>query len=312
MITLAKQILRRKYFSLKQKLEVFRAKKGYFKRQRYYKKQDKKIRSIAVIYYIPRTNKEKYENWSDGFTAAVNLLEQDYTVTWINLQDCKPTAKDLNIYDFILVKSCWDWIVDRYVRHLDGLIVRRGIAISCAKPPHSFVAAWFYDILFYENDIYQNSIVEFPNKVRAFGVNTDTFKYVEMEKDIDVLVIGALVPFKRMHLLNNIEGDKKVIIGDTNTEYATELRRILSPKVEILDYVSQDDLAVFINRSKLIFIPFSEKGGGERCVLEVLACKAKIQIAEDNKELQYLATQKVLSHYDYAESLKIGFNSISN
>lgn len=301
-----KQYLKHKYSSFETWRITAKAKRDFLERRKRYKNSAAKVDRIAVVYFVPNTNKEKYLNWSDGFTAAMKLLEQKYHIHWINLHDKKPTAEELNEYDFLIVKSCWDWIVDRYIRGLEGLKTKRGIAISCSKPPHSEKAAWFYDVLWYENDLYKEYLKNYPNKIKAFGVNTDVFKPADVTKDIDALTIGAFAPYKRLHLLNDLEGKRKIIIGDANTQYSEEIKKLLNPDIEIIDYVSQNELAIYINRSKMVFVPFEEKGGGERCVLEAMACQTPIRIMDDNKELQYLARQRVLSHYDYADALEKG------
>ena len=64
----------------------------YYLRNKHYNVKDSK--RIAIIYFIPKTNKEKHAKWKDGFTEAIKILEDDYLIDWININDKKPTVKE--------------------------------------------------------------------------------------------------------------------------------------------------------------------------------------------------------------------------
>jgi len=289
------------------KKRLFRYK--YFKRINSYK--EKEISSIAIIFYIPKTNKSKYSNWEDGFTKAIDFLKKDFDVTWINLEDAKPTAVDLNQFDFLIVKSCWDWIVDNYVRSLKNLKVPRGIAISCSKMPYSNTSLYFYDVLWYETNWYGAQLKNHPRKFQAFGINSKKFFEQNVEKKIDILSIGLLAKYKRHHLIANEKGIEKVVVGDSNTKESKEIKTYLEENnIKVIDYTSQEELSKIINQSKLIYIPAELNGGGERAVLEARLCKAKIKIENDNPKLKELLTSKIFDEEDYYKGLLKGIKSV--
>ncbi|KFC24063.1 hypothetical protein [Chryseobacterium sp. FH1] len=299
MIKRVENYLHRKYnqFLLKKRLASFR-------------KRRKVINSIAIVYYVPKTNVEKYNHWEDGFTKAVELLSKDFDVKWFNLEDVKPTAEELNKYDLILAKSCWNWIVDDYINSLEGINSLKGIAVSCSVAPKYKSDIWKFDIIWYETDEYINKISSHPNKFQAFGVNTDKFFPQNLEKTIDVLSVGMLEPYKRFEKLNDIEGNEKLIIGNKNSINSDSVLSKLDPSIKIIDYVSQEALAKYINSSKLVYIPASLHGGGERAVLEAKACGVKVLIEPDNQKLSnLLLSDKDFSINGYYQSL---LNSIKS
>lgn len=270
------------------------------------------ITKIAVVFYIPKTNLEKYKNWEDGFTKAIDLLKEDYNISWINLADTKPSSTELNEYDFLIVKSCWNWIVDNYIRSLKNLTVARGIAISCSlKPKKEW--AWFYDVLWFETEWYRKLISFHPNKFLAFGINSDVFKPLNLEKEIDVLGIGAITSYKRFDKFNTLNKDKIVIIGSTKNSDYEEVSKKLNDNIEIIEYLSQDELAKYINKSRLVYIPSEINGGGERAVLESLSCGVKVKIEDDNPKLKKIIEGNPLTTiYDYYFGLKRGLESLTN
>lgn len=261
----------------------------------------KDIESIALLYYIPKDNLEKYNNWEDGFTKAIDLLSEDFKITKFNLYDSKPNAETLNQFDLVIGKSCWNWIVDSYIQSLN-ITSLKGIVVSCSKAPN-VLEALEYDIVWYETEFYEKSIHFHPNAFRAFGINSDVFKPTETEKDIDVLGIGAITAYKRFDKFNTLPGDRKVIIGSTNTPDFREIKANLDPSIEIIEYASQQDLASLINRAKLVYLPCELNGGGERAVLESLSCGAVVKVEDDNPKLKNLINSRNITKYDYYNAL---------
>lgn len=281
----------------------------YFKRVNSFKK--KEINSIVIIFYIPETNTSKYKNWEDGFTKAIAILSQQFSVSWLNLADEKPTAETLNKYDFLIVKSCWDWIVDKYVRSLKGLNVPTGLAISCSRLPKNKSSIYSYDVLWYETHWYSQFIKNHPRTFHAFGINTNAFKFEESIKEYDVLSIGQLASYKRHEKILNLKGSKKIVIGDTNTEEGEKIKYSLKEKnVEVIDFMNQNSLSKYINKSKLVYIPASINGGGERAVLEARSCGVEVLIENDNPKLEELLTSEIWDETYYAANLIKGIFSI--
>lgn len=285
--------------------------KSYLKRQKQYIKENRSsINKIAIIYYVPKSNTEKYNNWQDGFTEAVKLLSDYYDVTWINLEDKKPTSKELNSYDFIIAKSCWNWIVDKYVRSLKGLTVARGICISCSLPPRNILWAYFYDILWYETFSYEKHINFHPNIIHGFGVNTNAFKPLDEEKIYDVISIGTLDKFKRLEKIIDISGSKKMVIGAKSRNSAEIEKKLRENNVEIKEYATQYELSRYINQSQLVYIPCELQGGGERAVLEARACGVPVRIEKDNAKLAELTQGFVWDPQYYYMQLRKGVESV--
>ena len=270
------------------------------------------INKIAIIYYIPKNNKFKYNKWEDGFVKGINTLIEDYTITWFNLADTKPTAMELNKFDFLVVKSCWDWIVDKYVRNLKKLNTPKGIVISCSKLPKKSSSVYDYDILWYETYWYGKQLPLHSRKIHAFGIDTTVFKQETVNKDIDVLSIGAFTSYKRLHLIIKINGLKKTVIGAKNyNDSKNIINQLKNAGVSCLDYRSQKEMGKLINRSKKIYLPCEINGGGERAVLEARSCGNNVIVESDNPKLKELLKTPVWDERYYGNQIRYGIESLS-
>ena len=266
--------------------------------------------SIAVLYYIPNSSL-KYNNWNDGFTKAIDLLQGLYKIHLLNLSDSKPNASDLNKFDLVLVKSNWGWIPDQYIRTIKGLKVKKALAISGVNNP-GFKDMLFYDLLFYETFWYKKQLSSHPLAIHAFGIDTSIMKEdIAVEKDYDALSVGGLKKYKGHEDLINING-KKAIIGDFNDGEA-DLRNTLDKAgVELIDFVNYNDLNRYYNRCKSVHINADLYGGGERAVLEARACNVPVVISKQNEKLKGLNKGPIWNHFYYASQLDLGIKKLFN
>lgn len=265
------------------------------------------VNSIAILIYIPSGSK-KIDSWSDGFTKAIDLLQQDYNITFINLAEKEPSKKDLESYDLILAKSIWGWTPDVYLRKTLGKSkTLKGLLISGVGEPPNIFKQLYYDTLWYETFWYKDKISKHPNIVHGFGIDTETLHPIETTKTTDVLSIGAIQPFKRHHLLQNLPGTKLIIAdldkASVNQSTFSELETL---GFSLMDYLPQDKLCKIINKSKLVYIPATVKGGGERALLEARVCGIPTKIEADNPKLLELQKGPIWDHIYYYFQLRTG------
>lgn len=273
-------------------------------------KVDKNYKAkIALLYDIPKSNLEKYNNWTDGFTKAIDILEDDYTIDWINISDSLPSLDDLNTYNFIIAKCCWGSSLDKYLRKSKPK-TPIGIAISCSIIPTKKQVA-FYDVLWFETFWYRDLLPRHKRKIHAFGISTSEYKPKKLEKTIDVLSIGAITGYKRHEKIINQKGKNKLVVGDLNYVDSTQIISNLNDNnINIKEYVSAKDLSDLINKSNLVYIPCSINGGGERAVLEARSCNIKVKIEQDNPKLKELLSSPIWDERYYSLQIKKGIEDV--
>lgn len=268
------------------------------------------VKSVLVLYNIP-LDSTKNGIWRDGFTEALKLLNETYKITMINLSETKPEAELLNEFDFVLVKSNWNQVVDKYIRNeVKSISVPVGLMISGNSPPPKLREMEFYNVLWYETYWYKNQIEHHSNIFHAFGIDTTIMFEEKQEKIYDWLTIGGLWSYKRLERFME-NGGKKLIIGDTNTPSAKHVLKTLQlSEVEIIDFVPYTELRNYINKSRNVHISAGIIGGGERAVLEARACNVPVKIENDNLKLKELLETPIWDHVYYANQLKKGIQSL--
>jgi glycosyltransferase involved in cell wall biosynthesis len=267
---------------------------------------------VNVAYAVPPGSR-KAAAWHDGFTAGMEHLADEFDVRWLNLHPDHPDQaghlKGLDDCDFLLVKSNWDWIVDRLVReHCAGGAVPKGILISgVGDPPRRRRRLRFYDVLWYQTPWYEPRLRRHPHRIHAFGVDTRVMRPLPgVERDVDWLSVGALRRYKRHERLLDKPG-RRVVVGDLTDPDPGLLEELRDGGVEVVDFVTYDELGDYYRRARNVLIAAEVEGGGERSLLEARACGARVEIAEDNPKLRGLQeAPEIWDHRYYGEQLAKG------
>lgn len=273
--------------------------------------------AVVNVAYAVSPRSRKADAWHDGFTAGMELVADEFDVRWLNLHPDHPAQADhlarLGDCDFLLVKSNWDWIVDRLVReHLGSADVPRGILISgVGEPPRRRRRLRFYDVLWYQTRWYEPQLRRHPLRMHAFGIDTRVMRPLPgVERDIDWLSVGALRRYKRHERLLGKVG-RRLVVGDLSEPDPGLLDELRRDGVEVVDFVTYEELAGYYGRARNVLVAAELEGGGERSVLEARACGARVEIAEDNPKLRGLLEEpEVWSHEDYGRGLAKGMRIV--
>jgi hypothetical protein len=253
--------------------------------------------------------KHGYEDmWKDGLWAALKVLEDSgWIIKWQNLE--KDGSAVSGHYDFVLGWGAFNSPADLFVKRAPANY-KKGLCIAgnAIAPDLENL----YDILFHETDWYKQYIEGHRSVSKAFGINTDIFYPQKLPKVWDVLNVGAFALWKRQDLMKNKSGNRMVVgeIQKGNLEESLGIvGNLLMDGVAVSGMVSPENLAVFYNMSKKVYIPSDVNGGGERAVLEARACGVSVEIEGDNPKLLELLEGDIPTQVDYAESLRKGIES---
>ena len=271
------------------------------------------MKKILMLYFVPKST-FKYNNWHDGFTKALDVLEQEYQISRYNIADQgQSTEPVFDDYDFILAKSNWGWIVDKYVKtKCTKVNIPKGIMISgSAKPSFWSNPQKKYDFLFYETQWYKKYLNPRKKLIHAFGIDTEVMNGKSLEKrTIDWLSIGVLKEYKRFEAILNKKGGKVVIGYDPKTSYSKKLLKAFKEhQVNFIPFISYKELSSYYAKSINLLANGIIQGGGERAVLEARAYGCKIHINTDNPKLKEMAECPIYDHKYYAEQLKKGIEA---
>jgi glycosyltransferase involved in cell wall biosynthesis len=256
--------------------------------------------NICILYKVPK-NSVKYESWHDGFTKAIDLLKQKYSIVMKNIVD-KPKI-DFNNYDLVFFKESFEGNIYSFYKNKLKPNQKLGLFISSSTIIPNENQLKIYHILFYETKWYYKyaKLNRHPMTYHAFGVDTQIMKPINLKKKYDVIFVGCICNYKRPLKILNIPG-KKVCIGFKKDKILVST--LEKNNVEVIDFVEYEKLANYLNQSKLCYIPCTLHGGGERCVLEARSCNIPIRIENDNTKLKELETSQIYSSYYYADQIE--------
>lgn len=160
------------------------------------------------------------------------------------------------------------------------------------------------------------------NTLKAFGTNTKLFKPINTPKVFDWLYPAAFAKWKRHDLfvehVRRRRGPAIAVgyIQPNNHEYEC-VQICLDNGVGVLPWIPPEALVWLYNQSKCVVVPSDPIGGGQRTVLESIACGTKVITLNPNheklNELKDLTREEVLTNWSeivYAESLKQGIESV--
>lgn len=249
----------------------------------------------------------------DGLYGALLEMEKDFEIERYNLNDYAYPMDKLKQKDFVLGWGAFGSPVDKF---LQPIHVKKGLCIA----GNTFApdGADNYDILFYETKWARNylNLHTHPRIVQAFGVNTDVYFEHPMGRMVvwDFLGVGAFASWKRWEKMKDKWG-RRMVVGEYQVGNEKESLGIVSDLIRngigVSPMMKPFDLSNLYNWTKTVYIPSDVNGGGERAVLEGLACGCTVEIEPDNPKLrELLELEKIPSHIDYANKLTEGILSI--
>lgn len=257
----------------------------------------------------------KHPEWlvADGLWSALGVLEKDFEIKRYNIGLEKAlgpiTLLNPDKHNFILGWGAFGSAVDGFIKRSKSVTgIPSGLCIAGNATPTE--GAEKYDVLFYETDwINNNYLPSHPNKVKAFGINTDIFSKPTIATPIvwDYIGVGAFASWKRWEKMVDKKGIRLVVgeVQEGNLEESMDIiTHLVINGVMVSPQVSPFDLVNYYSYARTLYMPSDIYGGGERTVLEARSCGLNVEIEPDNEKLKELLTCEIPSHIEYAEILK--------
>lgn len=252
---------------------------------------------ISFVYKLEDTN------WNDGLKKALEVLEEKHEIRYHN-------GTYTNY--FCDVAIAWGAFGSWAEKLVSQLPFRKAICV--AGGPMDNPRVHDYDIVFVETKWQQELFrkIGVDSKI-AFGTNTDIFYDMGLERPIDYLSVGAYAKWKRHEIFKELRG-RKLAVGymQPNGHEKECYEQLLGDSV-VLPQVSPEALAWLYNQSKTVSVTSTVMGGGERTVLEALACGCRVEVANDNPKLLQLlksSRTRVPNYIDYANALSGELNKL--
>jgi hypothetical protein len=268
---------------------------------------------VLVLYAVDPEG-VKAQTWNDGFVAAMRLLSHwGHRVTWVNVA-CRDAAEALAERaadaDVVVAKSNWGWRVDGFLRSSlpSAHSVATAIMVSGVSGHISYRRGSFYDVVFYQTDWYRPRLSTRLVAVHAYGIDTATMypPPQPFPKEWDWLYVGALTKSRRAQFLLRKSGTR-LAIGELSRSDKDVVSALRDDGIVVRDYVPYPELREIYWRSHRLYVPAGVDGGGERQVMEAIACGVEIEVEPDNPKLaEVIAKADLWTERYFARQLELG------
>lgn len=234
---------------------------------------------IAFVWTNGVKNKDRFDRWNDGLRAAMRILEKKHTVTY------HEPDEDIQDVDVILfweaACTCQSAEFGKAYQKVQSNPIKKALIFAGGPIKYEWVKG--FDLVFVESKINEEefSAIGIPN-MRAFGVNTDVFKPLDVEKKYTTVTHGTCASWKRQGLVGRAMKQEALVFGQkqqTDTQPFDDCEQLGST---VLTEVSYEETNELLNSAKISVNCADYWGGGQRATLEAMACDLPVVVMEDS------------------------------
>jgi len=251
-------------------------------------------------------------NWQDGLWAALQELGKDWEVRiFVPYGDAQVRVGAVDIEQYPrpsqVLEAAKDWGPDAVLawggldRPLHAAVRQLGkptalcFAGGITKHPNLDC----FDLIFVETD-YHIDRIKHPNIRKAFGVNTDIFRPTQWQQPHFMAIMpAAFARYKRYDLFAQAFGTEGLAIGQVQTQRdgsvweGNECHEVcLKYGVAVIPRITPYYMMPFMyGLAQATVLTSLTYGGGDRAVLESLACGKPVVVCADNEKLKLIAPE---------------------
>lgn len=236
------------------------------------------------FYWQGSSDKKVFDHWEDGLQAAMKIIEQKHTVNYLEPWD--ESKGDVVLYwEACCCAKGPDAEHYNKIRKLDKPKI-----LLFAGGPIDYLDAVGFDLYLVESEINEKEFeaLELPWR-RAFGVNTEVMKPMNLEKKYAGFFQATFADWKRHSLFAQAMGSTGAVAGRLQENDRQGYYDCQDLGVTIFSEQSAEDIAKLINESQAVVNTSSYWGGGQRTTLEAMACDVPPVVMSDSpKNCEYV------------------------
>ena len=231
------------------------------------------------------SNPKVFNHWNDGLRQAMRIIEREHEIKYFE------PFEDIEAVDVIIYWEAPCTINGKnteYYRKVQNNPIKK--VLLFAGGPILDEGLFNFDLIFYESEINGDELkAKGYNCLKAFGINDEIFKPMNLEKKYDGIMQGTFASWKRQGLFAKALGDKGLLCGRKQETDITPYNEAVQYGSNILLEQSYEDVAKLLNQSYMAVNTADCWGGGQRCTLEAMACGIPVIAMSDSpKNREYV------------------------
>jgi hypothetical protein len=245
--------------------------------------------------------------WKDGLWKAIHLLGKDCFIHGYNISQGGVWTK--SGWDIVLF---WGSSQSKYIPEVLSFKCKKAMLFGGGYIDDPILHQ--FDIVFVEEDwTLAQMRAKGINAHLAFGTNTEIFKPMDLPMTWDYIYPAAFAKWKYHYkFVDYVKGKRALAIGHIQPDNVEEetWKLCLENNITVIPMVNNEVLVWLLNQSGEVVITSDIYGGGQRSVLEALACKRPINKELLNERLLSVYNRGLLTEVDYYKALKKGLWTI--
>lgn len=234
---------------------------------------------IAFCWTNGIRNKDRFDHWNDGLRAAMRLIEQEHEVTYHEPDEDLPTVDLILFWEAPLTFTSPEW--GAAYRKVQQSPQRKALLFAGGPIKPEWLQG--FDHVFVESKVNEDEFNALGiRNSRAFGVNTDIFRPINLEKHFKSVTHGTCASWKRQWLVCQALGSDALVFGqpqDADPRPFDECRACNSRVMLEQDYETTN---LFLNSADVGVNCADAWGGGQRATLECMACDLPVVVMADS------------------------------
>lgn len=228
----------------------------------------------------------KPAKWRDGLWGATQILEKDFEVIYNEpWDDIDPEAVVLYWESPLTYQSRENGVHYQRVCNLPNKKI-----LLFAGGPINYEWMDKFDHICVESAINLEECQRLNMSVStAFGINSDIFKPMDLEKKWLTSTVGTCASWKRQWLAGESFGEQALVVGRGQDSDPSPFDRCREAGATVLEEHLPEDLVKLVNQSEICLQLADYWGGGQRTTLESMACGIPVVCMSDSpKNREYV------------------------
>lgn len=239
----------------------------------------------SLSFYWQGVSEPKYrDHWKDGLWAAMQIVAQHYKVYY--QEPWEEARGDIILY---WEAPCTAQGANRHY-YENVLKQKQPKILLFAGGPVELPWVIDFNHVCVESKINKEEFERMGMDVStAFGVNTQVFKPIPIEKKWDGMLHGTSASWKRQWLIGRALGDKSLVVGRRQPSDTRPFNEAAEFGALVMEEQTYEETARLINQAHVLVNTADYWGGGQRATLEAMACGVPVVCMSDSpKNREYV------------------------